>query len=206
MEKTIYCIRHGYALHNKLFWDIGRRAYSEFRDTPLLEEGYNQAKQLGKNWSEINNIQLVVVSPCTRTLETASFIFKDRNIPFIAKDFLVEYPLGGEEICNQRKDIEDLEFKYPYVIFHNLPEKLKWDPLKEETLHQLDDRIEEMFHWIGQRKETNIAVVSHSSFIGRFKDRVIGDEEHELKHCYPYKINVKYSADGKFISMKNLND
>ena len=51
MEKTIYCIRHGYALHNKLFWDIGRRAYNEFRDTPLLEEGYNQAKRLGENWS-----------------------------------------------------------------------------------------------------------------------------------------------------------
>ena len=68
MEKTIYCIRHGYALHNKLFWDIGRRAYSEFKDTPLLEKGINQAKRLGKNWTELNNIQLVVVSPCTRTL------------------------------------------------------------------------------------------------------------------------------------------
>ena len=95
------------------------------------------------------------MSPCTRTLDTASFIFKDRNIPLIAKDFLVEYPVGGDEICNQRKDIEDLEYKFPYVIFHNLPEKLTWDPVRKETLHQLDDRIEEMFHWIGQRKETH---------------------------------------------------
>ena len=31
MEKTLFCIRHGYALHNKLFWTIGRKAYGEFR-------------------------------------------------------------------------------------------------------------------------------------------------------------------------------
>ena len=46
MEKTLYCIRHGYAFHNKLFKYIGRRAYIEFPDTPLLEKGYNQAKML----------------------------------------------------------------------------------------------------------------------------------------------------------------
>ncbi len=48
MEKTLYCIRHGYALHNKLFFEIGPRAYSEYRDTPLLEKGFNQAKTLNK--------------------------------------------------------------------------------------------------------------------------------------------------------------
>ena len=59
MEKTIYFIRHGYALHNKLFWDIGPRAYSEYRDTPLLEKGYEQAKRLNRTWNEIDDIQLI---------------------------------------------------------------------------------------------------------------------------------------------------
>ena len=140
----------------------------------------------------------------------------DAEGDFIAEDddeeFTQEYRLAyqrkrpEEEICNQRKDIEDLDYKYPYVIFHNMPDQMHWDPLKEETLHQLDDRIEEMFHWIGKRKETHIAVVSHSSFIGRFKDRVIGDEHHELKHCYPYMLNVKFTIDGQFISMRKLNE
>ncbi len=75
MKKTLYCIRHGYALHNKLFWDIGARAYAEYRDTPLLEVGYNQAKRLNRTWDEIDDVQFVIVSPCIRTLDTATFVF-----------------------------------------------------------------------------------------------------------------------------------
>ena len=124
MEKTLYCIRHGYAFHNKLYKYIGERAYIEFRDTPLLEKGYNQAKMLNKTWKELDDIQLVVVSPCIRTLDTSTFIFQHRNVNMIAKDFLIEYPLGGDEICNKRKDIDDLRYMYPYIQFADFRNKL----------------------------------------------------------------------------------
>ena len=205
MEKTIYFIRHGYALHNKLFWDIGKRAYSEYRDTPLLEEGYNQAKRLNSIWKELNNIQLVVVSPCTRTLHTAEFVFKNQNIPMIAKDFLIEYPIGGHEICNHRYDLDHLKHLYPYIDFNNNPQSLIW-PDRVESIRNLNDRIETMFDWIGQRRETTIAIVSHSSFIGQMKDKKIGDESNELKHCHPYKIIVNYSHKKKFISMREIKE
>tara|TARA_B100002019_G_scaffold263031_1_gene250854 strand:- start:175 stop:804 length:630 start_codon:yes stop_codon:yes gene_type:complete len=203
MEKTIYFIRHGYALHNKLFWDIGRRAYCEFRDTPLLEKGYNQAKNLNAQWKDIDNIQLVVVSPCTRTLHTAEFVFKNKHIPIIAKDFLIEYPLGGDEICNYRYDTDHLKHLYPYINFDSNPRELKWKP-HTESISELNNRIEEMFDWIGQRRETRIAIVSHSSFIGQTKDNKIGDENNELLHCYPYKVKLKYSQNKKFISMNEV--
>ena len=106
MEKFIYCIRHGYAYHNKLFYDIGTRAYSEFRDTNLLQEGYKQAKKLNQTWEDINNIELVLVSPCARALDTALFTFQNKDVPMIAHDFLIEYPIGGDEICNKRKNID----------------------------------------------------------------------------------------------------
>ena len=203
MKKTLYCIRHGYALHNKLFWDIGSRAYAEYRDTPLLEVGYNQAKTLNKTWNEIDDIQLVVVSPCIRTLDTATFVFQHRNVPIIAKDFLIEYPLGGHEICNKRKNVDDLRYMYPYINFDIYDNELKWSNEKE-TITKLENRIEDMLDWIGNRRETRIAIVSHSSFIGQFKDKKIGDENNELIHCYPYKIEAIYSSLKKFISMKEL--
>ena len=203
MEKTIYCIRHGYALHNKLFWDIGRRAYNEYRDTPLLEEGYEQAKNLSSSWNELKNVELVVVSPCHRTLETACFVFKNKNIPFIAKDFLIEYPIGGYENCNRRKDISDLKYKYPFINFEITDNVLNWSKRKE-TILELENRIEEMVCWIGKRKENHIAIVTHSSFLGQFKDKKIGDEKYELKHCYPYKIKLKYDINQKYISMKKI--
>ena len=40
MSKTLYCIRHGLALHNVLYWHVGTKAYTEYNDTPLLDEGY----------------------------------------------------------------------------------------------------------------------------------------------------------------------
>ena len=63
-----------------------------------------------------------------------------------------------------------------------------------------------MFDWIGQRRETRIAIVSHSSFIGQLKDKKIGDENNELKHCHPYKIVVNYSHNKKFISMREIKE
>ena len=44
MRKILYCIRHGTALHNKLFWTMGRKAYTHYHDTPLLEKGWREAE------------------------------------------------------------------------------------------------------------------------------------------------------------------
>ena len=66
---------------------------------------------------------MVIVSPCQRTLDTETFIFQHINAPTIAKDFLIEYPIGGNEICNKRKDISDLKYMYPYIQFEDFPNK-----------------------------------------------------------------------------------
>ena len=203
MEKNCYFIRHGYAIHNQLFWDIGTRAYTDFRDTNLCYEGYEQAKKLNKTWLELKNIDLVCVSPCVRTLDTALFIFKNHKAPLIAKDFLIEFTIGGSDICNQRKDIEDLRCLYPTFDFSQIKNNtLEWGENKE-SLVSLQHRIDDMLTWIGKRPEKNIAIVSHSSFIGKFKDGLIGDENNQLEHCYPYNIKIKYDKDGNFISKSN---
>ena len=79
-------------------------------------------------------------------------------------------------------------------------------PINPETVSQLEDRIENLLDWIGNRRETRIAIVSHSSFIGQMKDKKIGDEKNELKHCFPYKLKANYSANKKFISLTEIID
>jgi broad specificity phosphatase PhoE len=69
-------------------------------------------------------------------------------------------------------------------------EKLPWKNEKE-SISELCWREREFIDWVKKRDEKNICVVSHSSFIGDLKDGVIGDEEHELKHCFPYKYDVR---------------
>ena len=47
MNKVLYFIRHGTALHNVLFWEQGEDVYKKYRDTPLVKKGVEEAKNLG---------------------------------------------------------------------------------------------------------------------------------------------------------------
>lgn len=186
--KALYCIRHGRALHNKLFNTIGVNAYREFRDTSLLAEGKEQAKYLRQHWKEIDDVELVIASPCDRTLATATLIF--HTTPIIALDCLIEYPIGGTDICNRRMDRSELSILYPHVNFSQLvPNVMPWEG-ENETIEDLNIRIQQMLHWLRWRPEKKIAIVGHSSFLGQFMNNEIGDEENELEHCHPYKINI----------------
>ena len=130
--KTLYCIRHGLALHNVLFWEIGTKAYTEYQDTRLLEEGVEQAIELG-NKKILNNVELVIVSPLSRTLSTAYHIFKNTNIPIVAIDFLIEHPLGGDEFANKRKSISCLKKIFPKVNFDLITQEEPYWPKKRNN-------------------------------------------------------------------------
>lgn len=196
MTKNIYCIRHGLSLHNELYKKYGSATFSnlDYTDTMLLPEGKKQAMNLKNNWDEINSIELVVVSPLKRTLETATTIFENKKVPIIAIDLSREYPLGLHT-CNKRSNKEELELLYPDVDFSNIKSNKDnlWNPNTIEDIEALNERIKIVKEYLHKRKEKNIAFVNHSSFIGQMKDNCIkyldnGDEE--LKYCYPYKIII----------------
>jgi len=197
MSKKIFCIRHGEALHNVLFWEIGEKVYLLYRDTPLTAKGVKQAQTLGKNeWHKREQIDLVLVSPLLRTLQTATNIFcKDPDdkppCPMIALDCLMEYPQGLDE-CNNRKSIDEYKYCFPHIDFsfieHN--EYPHWKKYQTETRDELDIRINKMKEFIKSRPEKKIVIVSHSSYLGWFLYRKIGDEYNELKHCKVYETTM----------------
>ena len=97
--KNILCIRHGRAFHNVLSDKIGEKAFflKESFDAPLVEEGILQAKELGENSKQFKNIDIVFVSPSTRTLQTAENIFeKNQIVRIVALDKIKEFPQGIE--------------------------------------------------------------------------------------------------------------
>ena len=194
--KKLYCIRHGLALHNALYHKYGSKTFynPDYVDTPLLPEGQIQAYNLNKSWNKINEVELVIVSPLKRTLETAVRVFYGINIPIIALDICREYPLGLHT-CNKRSNKEELQLLYPRVNFDDLLSNKDdlWNANEEETLESLETRITFFKEYIKSRPETIIAFVNHSSFIGQMKDHSIkyldnGDEE--LKHCHPYEYYI----------------
>ncbi len=196
MNKHVYCIRHGKAQHNVNYEVHGSKAFYDpnFVDTLLVEEGYQQAEQLRETWTDISKIELVIVSPLQRTLQTACEIFKNTSIPIISLDFVREFPLG-KHTCNKRSSLKYLQSKYPtiqFVDFHTDNDEV-WLSHREETIDELNIRIQKLKNYILQRPETHIAFVNHSSFMGQMIDKTIrhldrGQEE--LIHCYPYLMKL----------------
>ena len=196
MSKNLYCIRHGLAEHNVNYLKYGCKTFYDpnFVDTSLVEEGFKQAANLGETWSDIDDIELVVVSPLKRTLQTATEIFKGKSVPIISFELAREYPIGGHT-CNKRSQKEYLMKMFPNINFDDIKEgeDYLWDPEKQESIHELDLRINTFKKFIEGRPEKNIALVSHASFIGQMKDKhikYIENGEEELIHCYPYLIKI----------------
>ena len=190
--KILQLIRHGHSLHNELFHKIGVQAFRipETIDASLTEQGHSQSIELGNSWSKKQEIQLILTSPLTRTLETTMNIFGDTDIPIECHEFLREYPIG-HDTCNQRASLTQIKNRYPKIKYHlESDTDIFWKPDQRETLESLNERINQMIEYVRSRNETHIAIVGHSSFLGQFKDKHISYIENgdaELKHCYPYE-------------------
>ena len=193
MSKILHLVRHGHSLHNELFHKIGVQA---FRipltiDSPLTQEGHIQSIELGQSWQNKKEIELVLVSPLTRTLETCMNIFGDTEIPIISQEFLREYPIG-EDTCNKRSSLTLLKNRFPKIEFQlDVDQDTLWKEDYRENMIELEQRLEKMITYLQKRPEKNIAIVGHSSFFGQFKDNHIGyleNGDEELKHCYPYEF------------------
>lgn len=199
MKINLYCIRHGEALHNVLYEQFGSKIFVTDKciDTKLTDKGNNQSIELGNNWLEKKTIDLVIVSPLTRTLETANNIFKDTNIPIIALDCLKEYP-QGLHTCNKRINKKNLQNTFQNINFDLLDseEDEMWSSFKMETIDELLNRINKMYDFIERKNIKQVALVGHNSFISMLKDEKFNlkdNNDEELRHCFPYKMELNFN-------------
>ena len=192
--KNIICIRHGKAFHNVLSDKIGEKAFSlkESFDAPLVEEGILQAKELGENSKQLKKIDIVFVSPLTRTLQTAENIFeKNKIVRIVALDKMKEFP-QGIEICNKRRNRIELKEKFKIVDFSLLDSDSDqmWREDRYEKIEELKERIKEFKQFIMNENYNNIAIVSHNNFLKELLFQNCGDETYNLDHCNPYKLDL----------------
>ena len=107
--KTIHFIRHAEGQHNQANSAAGDDTpvtYStpgawKYMDAYLTERGIQQCTDARKTLLNGINPQLVVVSPFTRTLQTAHIMFSGNNIPFLVHDLARER--SGKFTCDKRR-------------------------------------------------------------------------------------------------------
>lgn len=190
--KTLYFIRHGKATHNHDFKKFGEKAYVDIinTDSGLTEVGMDQAISLNENIYKFifdNKVNLIITSPLRRCIMTSLLVFKDIKVPIIANDFIREFP-AGEHTPNKRMSKNDLNYFFGSKIYFDNVEDYDtlWTPEKE-NLESLDNRINKFFEFIKNRKEDNIMIVSHASFMSRL---IYKDLNKSIKHCKIYKYEL----------------
>ena len=160
MEQVLYCVRHGLAEHNKLYEKYGVKAYyfyNNYTDTNLVAEGINQANELGNHINklpELDDLELIIVSPLKRTLETCQYIFKNTDIPIIALEEIREFPCGIH-VCNKRHSITSKKKEFKNINFDYIQDNddILWKSDRYETIIDLDLRSKKFKDFLKTRKE-----------------------------------------------------
>lgn len=196
MKKTLYLIRHGQALHNINFLKYGSNTYySKMNyDSPLTETGIEEASHCSSCWNLKNNIEAVVTSSLTRTLQTTELIFgKTPNIPILVLDELKEYP-QGLHTPNKRQPLSTLKKNFSFDFSKIRHENdLMWSPIFEENEKELEMRVLLSKKILKKLPYNNIAVVSHSSFLHYFICQELEKPESygSLPHCEPILFHLE---------------
>ncbi|KAL9685154.1 hypothetical protein QQ045_022601 [Rhodiola kirilowii] len=195
--KTLHLVRHAQGHHNV----AGEKNHDEY-----MSEEYFDASLTPLGWQQVDNlrkhvqacglskkIELVIVSPLTRTIQTAVGVFGggdctdgvdapplmsanagDSNRaaisslncpPFLSVELCREHM--GIHPCDRRRSITQYESLFPAIDFSLIEnnEDVLWKADIREKNEEVAERGMKFLNWIWTREEKEIAVVSHSGFL-----------------------------------------
>ena len=167
MNKKIYLIRHAQSEANAAI-DLDNPTF--YYDARLTNLGKEQTLKTRKKLANVD-FDLMISSPLTRTLQTFSLVF-----PLPINNTIV-LPLVREHLdhsCDVGRQPEILKKEFPHFNLATL-KKFWWNndklidekAINQESIENLDIRVEKFKKWICERDEQTIAVVSHGTFISR---------------------------------------
>jgi broad specificity phosphatase PhoE len=149
-------------------------------DARLTAFGEQQCEALAaKSADVVGNSQMVVTSPLTRCVQTALGSFPtlaaELEVPFVAHESVRE---TVNFMCDSHRSVAILAAEYPRVDWSHFPADhdriwAKYEAAVPEgydghresgDLVSVADRGRAFFEWLSGRKETEVAVSSHSAF------------------------------------------
>ena len=181
--KRVFFVRHAEGTHNVAEREHGspdilleEHSGTLFMDPPLTDTGQEQCAglrdALGRG-SLQHELDLVVVSPLLRTLQTASLVFHDlprvsssRPVPFLANELCRERI--HHYMCDKRQDTSVHRQQFAHVDFAHIEseqDRMFHEKEIENDEELCSQRALAFLEWLKTREETNIAVVTHMMFL-----------------------------------------
>ncbi|XXG49042.1 hypothetical protein AAC387_Pa02g3329 [Persea americana] len=195
--KTLHLVRHAQGIHN-VEGEKSLEAYLSpaLFDAHLTPLGWEQVGNLRKHVRECGltqRIDLVIVSPLLRTMQTAVGVFGGEDYvngvdvpplmianagnsehpaisslncpPFLAVETCREHL--GVHPCDKRRSITEYGPLFPAIDFSLIEsdEDILWTAEKREANEEVAARGMRFINWLWTRKEKEIVIVTHSGFL-----------------------------------------
>ena len=203
--KIVHFVRHGQGFHNLLAdiyssqgkeWTQFKRdennpyVRAELLDAPLTDKGRKQAQALqpqvesfgintNDNTNEVQSLELVVLSPHCRALQTGLIAFQSylNKVPFLAHEMAREEI--GVHLCDQRRPISSQKLEFPLVNFDLIEsdEDSLFRHDRRENKEEIGERIYSFLEWLETRNEKHIGVTSHSGWLFTMFNGVLDCDE-----------------------------
>jgi len=213
--QRIFFIRHAEGFHNVAERESARTPKSsellkevsgdKYWDARLTPHGEAQCAQLKASirgttvWAfdKPLNLDLVVVSPLTRTLQTAFLSLGAPDSPgappFVATELCRERI--ADFTCDGRRNLSELRKEFPgvdYSLVENEEDAAFYNQKEDDIKCQA--RAVKFLQWLCGRPEIHIAVVTHSVFLKnlfkQFGSRV-SDADREAIHKFPANAEMR---------------
>lgn len=185
----IYLIRHGKDDENYR---------GGWADLGLVPEGEQQATQLAHFLSEHKNtypISKIITSDLKRTVQTAEYIQKELNIPFVlSKDWR---EMNNGDLAGMLNSVA-LE-KYPGLFFNTLRMDEAY-PNGESPIEFFNRIKQTYFDLLSNKSNDNAAIITHSGVINIIYHIVKNIEWSNKNKSFPIKnasIHILEIKDGK---------
>lgn len=182
--KVVHFVRHSEAVVNAAGRAFAKddprkkavRLDAQHFDSPLSEKGLAQAKELRAGTLQGRSRppcpQLVLASPLTRALQTATAVFGCGELgapKLVAVEALREFCSKAFQPCDSRHDPQELRAAFPHADFANVPAgpDALLGPGAVEAPESADRRARWLLAWVRARPERSIACVGHFQILSR---------------------------------------
>ena len=189
----LYVLRHGVTQWNKL------KKVQGAMDIPLAPEGIELAKETGEALKDVH-FDICFTSPLTRAKQTARYVLRDRDIPFIEDKRIQEIDFGVLE-GTQFKDEQGKIISREMEIFFTDPLKFK----RPENGEDISDILKRTGDFWREKttdpalSDKTVLVSSHGCAVRALLQNIYQDHEHFWHGCVPpnCSINLIEVKDGK---------
>jgi broad specificity phosphatase PhoE len=175
----VHFFRHGAAISNDPTLTEAQILDARFLDAPLNERGREQARTAGIQLARVLNgspVDLVLVSPLCRALETAELILSSAGISPPVRVIELLREAHGVRPCDARRPRSVAMSRFPLFDFSGVEtEEDPWHRVdSRESLQSLRARCLDFQSMLSSLPYKTVIVVSHGVFLEQLLEGALG--------------------------------